>query len=230
METSKKDLLKSLSNLLIIFVLLVLVVIILTKSHDTERNIAKDFRNEFSDLLEIMYDENFKELNIDYKDPILLSRNIYLTTDLDEKAASEIMVKLKYLESLDNKSEINLFIETSGGYGGIMLANYLQTISCPINTIALDYCSSAGCELLASGTGKRKAFSTSRINVHIVQEENTDIDDETFNSVIQQQKINNIFWKKYSKLPEEFYLITENRFYNFTADEALKYGIIDEIL
>lgn len=146
-------------------------------------------------MLETVYKENFSKIDVKYDDPVLLSRNIYLTTDLDEKAATEIMMKLKYLESANNTEAVNLYIETCGGYGGVMLANYLQTIECPVNTIALGYCCSAGSELLASGTGKRKAFNSSKIIIHIIQDTSSDMDDETYNTASLQKKLPQISGK-----------------------------------
>jgi ATP-dependent Clp protease, protease subunit len=196
-----------------------------------ERNLAKDFRQEFPKILETLNDQNYHQSSIDYKDPVLLSRNIFLTTDLDQIEATEVMQKIKFLESLDQNKPINLYINTAGGYGGIMLSNYLQTVSCKVNTIALDLCASAGCEVLTSGTGKRQAFSSSRIIVHIVTNSNDDRDDQEFSSINQQDKVNIIFWKKYSKLPETYYSHRDNEiFYCLTAEEAKQYGIIDEII
>ncbi|MBN2737840.1 MAG: ATP-dependent Clp protease proteolytic subunit [Spirochaetales bacterium] len=210
----------------------ILYSMINNKGQDQDNiSIARQISNEIPNILESINDEGFHELNIDYNDPVLLSRNVYITNDLDEYESLKVMNKLKYLESIDTKKEINLYIHTSGGYGGIMLANYIQSIGCPINTIALDLCASAGCELLVSGTGKRKAFSSSRIIVHLVTDSNSDSDHEKYNSKNLQNKVNVLFWKKHSGLPENYYTnIEKGIYYCFTSEEALKNGIIDEII
>lgn len=230
MQTENRESIKITIILVIIFSLFSSIFIFLIAANQRPRNMAKDLKKQVSDILEMVYDEGFAPSKIDYTDPVLLSRNIFLTTDLDEKAATEVMMKLKYLESLNGQEAINLHIETKGGYGGIMLGNYMQTITCPVNTIALDYCCSAGCEVLASGTGTRKAFSSSRIIVHIVKTSDSNIDDKRYNSTRLLDTVTANYWKTHSKLTEAFYQRDSDVLFNLTAEEALEFGIIDEII
>lgn len=233
MQAEKSETTKTITNLVgsILFVVGISVLVFIALSwKQPQRNLAKDFRKQLEQILQTVYNENFSKIEIKYDDPVLLSRNIYLTTDLDEKAATEIMMKLKYLESVNNKEAVNLYIETCGGYGGVMLANYIQTIECPVNTVALGYCCSAGSEVLTCGTGTRKAFNSSKIIIHIVQDTSGEIDDETYNAASLQEKVTMNFWKEHSKLPEHFYQTDSEIFYNLTAEEALKFGVIDEII
>lgn len=213
-----------------ILVLAAALQIILDKKETKTINIAKDFSKEIPNILESIYEEGFQNIVIDYNDPVLLQRDIFITTDLDQKVATTVMKKLKYLESLDPTASINIYIDTSGGYSGVMLANYIQTIKCPINTIALDFCCSAGAELLASGTGTRKAFRTSRIIPHMILGDDTSLDDEKYLYSSLLTKTNIEFWKKYSKMPKSYYNNKDEKFYNFSSDQALEFGIIDEII
>ncbi len=230
MTSSNNNFFQTIINALISIAILVAIIFLLLNAQKRPRNVAKDFRKEISNILETVYNEGFAPIKIDYNDPVLLSRNIFLSGDLDDRAAAEVMMKLKHLESLDSSEAINLYIETSGGYGGVMLANYLQSIACPINTIALDYCCSAGCEVLAGGTGVRKAFNSSRIIVHIVKGDDSCVDDEHYSNSRLVDKVTSNFWKEHSKLTEAFYQRDSEVLFNFTAEEALAFGIIDEIM
>ena len=230
MESKNLESVKITIIIILLTALVTIFSILLMAGQQQPRNIVKDLKKQVSEILENVYDEGFAPIKIDYDDPVLLSRNIFLTTDLDEKAATEVMMKLKYLESLNGQEAINLHIETKGGYGGIMLGNYMQTITCPVNTIALDYCCSAGCEVLASGTGTRKAFSSSRIIVHIVKTSDSNIDDKRYNSTRLLDTVTANYWKTHSKLTEAFYQRDSDVLFNLTADEALEFGIIDEII
>ncbi|MBN2322941.1 MAG: ATP-dependent Clp protease proteolytic subunit [Spirochaetes bacterium] len=181
-------------------------------------------------LLESVYREGYFEKRIDYNDPVLNERKVFITTDLDEKHAQLAMKKLLYLDITGPKTPIDLYIDTSGGSGGMMLSCFIQSLGSPVNVYALDFCCSAGTLVLASATGTRYAFSTSSIIVHIVPSESCPEDDETYNPEAQERSINAHFWERVSALPPELYDIGKNRYYNFTAEQALEFGIIDEII
>jgi ATP-dependent Clp protease protease subunit len=186
--------------------------------------------NSFEFLLESIYREGFAETRIEYDDPILNNRKVFITTDLDEKHAQAVMKKLSYLDSIQPSRPIDLYIDTLGGSGGEMLTNFIHSLSSPVNVFALDYCCSAGAIVLTGTTGKRYAFSTSRIIVHISLPKAGPEDDDTYNPVAQELSINELFWQRFSELPPEIYGVEKERFYNFTAQQALEYGIIDEII
>jgi ATP-dependent Clp protease protease subunit len=181
-------------------------------------------------LLETVYREGFSENKVDYEDPILNMRRVFLTTDLDEKHAEAVMKKLSYLDRKEPGRPIDLYIDTPGGSGGEMLSSFIHSIGSPVNVYALDYCCSAGTVVLASATGRRFAFSTSRIVVHIAFSESCPEDDKTYSPEAQEMYIYGLFWKNFSTLPEEFYSVDEDRYYNLTAAQALEFGIIDEII
>jgi len=181
-------------------------------------------------LLETVYREGFSEIRIDYSDPILNNRKVFITTDLDEKHAQRVMYKLSYLDDTGPGVPIDLYIDTPGGTGGMMLSSFIHSLDSPVNVHALDYCCSAGTFVLASATGTRYAFSNSRIIVHILPPDSFPEDDETYSPELQEQSINTLFWERFSNLPPSIYDIGKDRYYNFTAEQALEFGIIDEII
>ncbi len=186
--------------------------------------------NDAEYLLETVYQEGFSDIHIDYDDPVLNERKVFITTDLDEKHAQGVMKKLLYLDKMGPGNPIDLYIDTSGGTGGMMLSSFIHSLGSPVNVYALDYCCSAGTLVLASATGTRYAFSTSRVIVHILPSKSFSVDDETYNPETQDRTINALFWERFSSLPPEIYDIGKDRYYNFTADQALEFDIIDEII
>jgi ATP-dependent Clp protease protease subunit len=186
--------------------------------------------DNFEFLLESIYREGYAENEIEYDDPVLNQRMVFLTTDLDEKHAQAVMKKLSYLDLKQPGRPIDLYIDTLGGSGGEMLTNFIHSLRSPVNVYALDYCCSAGTIVLAGSTGTRYAFSTSRIIVHVRLPKAGPEDDDTYSPVAQESSINELFWQRFSKLPPEIYGVKKDRYYNFTAQQALEYGIIDEII
>jgi len=186
--------------------------------------------NSFEYLLESIYREGFAENRIDYDDPVLNGRTVFITTDLDEKHAQAVMKKLSYLDKKQPGSPIDLYIDTLGGSGGEMLSNFIHSLESPVNVYALDYCCSAGTLVLAAATGRRYAFSTSRIIVHIVMPATGPEDDETYDPIKQESSVNRLFWMSFTNLPSRLYSVEEDRFYYFTAEQALEFGLIDEII
>ena len=216
--------------LLIVLAPVIAVVAVVFTIIQVQKNQITSIMSSYEYILESFYREGLVKSKIDYTDPVLNQRNVFITTDLDEKQAQTAMKELLYLDTKDPGMPIDLYLDTSGGTGGPMLSTFIHTLQSPVNVYALDYCASAGAIVLTSATGRRYAFSTSRIIVHILQPEETELDDETYSTINQEYKITEIFWKTFSKLPETIYGTVEERYYNFTAEEALEYGMIDEII
>ena len=213
--------------LLAVCLLAAISILTENQSHDFFEDI--DYR--VADILEVIQEEDFTQPQIDFKDPVLNQRKIFIASDLDDKTAEEVMLKLSYLDGLSSTTPIHLYIQTSGGRGGDVLAAFIQTISSPVNTYALDWCQSAGVIVLASGTGRRYAMSNARINLHIIGEDyDAAYSDPQYVYGKQYYYTGRQFWQSVSNLPESIYAASEDIFFYFNAEQALKYGIIDEIL
>lgn len=213
--------------------LTVLIIIVASQIGNKDPNIAHTFSNRFPEILENIHEEGYFKKDINYEDPVLNDRKIFIISDLDEKHAEEVVLKLAYLDKKMPGTPIDLYIETAGGRGSGILASYIQTLKSPVNTYALDWCQSAGAFLLASGTGKRYAFSNSRIIVHAVglRSEVYDNEDKKYNYNKQLLHVEAKFWKRVTKkVPEAFYTKKESTYFHLTPEEALEMGIIDEVL
>ena len=167
---------------------------------------------------------------------LLKERIIFLTGPIEDHLASLICAQLLFLESENPKKEISFYINTPGGVVGSGLAMYdtMQYISSKIMTICIGQAASAGSLLLAAGEkGMRFALPNSRIMVHQpsggFQGQVTDIEIQTNEIIKTKKRLNEIYTKHTSKNIKEIELIMERDRY-FSAEEAIKFGLIDKIV
>jgi ATP-dependent Clp protease protease subunit len=158
-----------------------------------------------------------------------------ITTDI----ADLVIAQLLYLESEDPNKDIYLYINSPGGMVSAGLAVYdtMQYISCPITTVCIGMAMSFGALLLAAGTkGKRFALPHARIMIHQpavfgegLSGSVTDIDIETKELLYTKEKLIEILAKHTGQSVERIKQDTERNFY-MSAEDAKKYGIIDEVI
>ncbi len=158
-----------------------------------------------------------------------------ITTDI----ADLVIAQLLYLESEDPNKDIYLYINSPGGMvtAGLAVYDTMQYISCPITTVCIGMAMSFGALLLAAGTkGKRYALPHARIMIHqpAVYGEGlsgtvTDIDIETKELLYTKEKLIEILAKHTGQPIERIRQDTERNFY-MSAEEAKRYGIIDEVI
>lgn len=158
-----------------------------------------------------------------------------VTTD----SANLIIAQLLYLEAEAPDKDINLYINSPGGMvtAGLAVYDTMQYIKSPITTICIGMAMSFGALLLAAGTkGKRYALPHSRIMLHqpLIYGEGisgsvTDIDIENRELLLTKNKLIEILSKHTGQPMEKIRQDTERNFY-MSAEEAKKYGIIDEII
>jgi ATP-dependent Clp protease protease subunit len=157
-----------------------------------------------------------------------------VTTD----SANVLIAQLLYLDSEDQGKDISLYINSPGGMVSAGLAVYdtMQFIKSPIITVCIGMAMSFGAVLLAAGTkGKRYALTHSRIMIHQpliygvgLSGTVSDIDIETKELVSTKQKLSGIIAKHTGKTSEQVLKDTDRNYY-MSAQEAKKYGLIDEV-
>lgn len=158
-----------------------------------------------------------------------------VTTD----SANLIIAQLLYLEAEDPDKDINLYINSPGGMvtAGLAVYDTMQYIKCPISTICMGMAMSFGALLLAAGSkGRRYALPHSRVMVHqpLIYGEGisgpvTDIDIETKELLGTKTKLIEILSLHTGQTKEKVGQDTERNYY-MSAEDAKKYGIIDEII
>ena len=180
-----------------------------------------------------------RQLNIatmDVFSRLMMDRIIFLGVPIDDYVANIIQAQLLFLESVDSKKDIQIYLNTPGGsvYAGLGIYDTMQYIAPDIATICTGMAASMGAILLCAGVkGKRTALKHSRILIH-----------QPMGTAEGQASDIEITAKEIQKLKKELYEIISthtgqstkkilkdaDRDYWMTSEEAKKYGMIDEIL
>jgi len=176
------------------------------------------------------------ERSYDIYSRLLKERIIFLTGPIDDNVASLICAQLLFLESENPKKEISFYINSPGGivWSGLAIYDTMQYISSKIMTICIGQAASAGSLLLTAGQkDMRFSLPNSRIMVHQpsggYQGQVTDIEIQTNEIRKTKDKLNEIYSKHTGKKISEISSIMERDKY-FSADEAVKFGLIDKII
>jgi len=167
---------------------------------------------------------------------LLKERIIFLTGPIDDNIASLICAQILFLESENPKKEISFYINSPGGivWSGLAIYDTMQYVSSKIMTICIGQAASAGSLLLTAGEkDMRFSLPNSRIMVHQpsggYQGQVTDIEIQTAEIKKTKQRLNEIYSKHTGKKITEISSIMERDKY-FSADEAIKFGLIDKII
>ncbi len=180
-----------------------------------------------------------RQLNVasmDVFSRLMMDRIIFLGVPIDDYVANIIQAQLLFLDSVDSKRDIQIYLNTPGGsvYAGLGIYDTMQYISPDVATICTGMAASMGAVLLCAGEkGKRTALKHSRILIH-----------QPMGGAEGQASDIEITAKEILKLKKELYdIIAEHsgqtykkiekdadRDYWMTAQEAKDYGMIDEIL
>ena len=179
------------------------------------------------------------ERSYDIFSRLLKDRIIFLGEDVNSTTASLVVAQMLFLESEDPDKEISLYINSPGGSvtDGLAIVDTMNYIKCPVNTICLGLAASFGAVLLANGTkGKRYATPNAEILIHQpligghgIQGQTTDIKIHADQMIKTRERLTKILADRTGQPLEKVMQDTERDNY-MTAQEALEYGLIDEIL
>jgi len=176
----------------------------------------------------------FREVDVFSR--LMADRIIFMGTGVDDYIANIIQAQLLFLESTDPKKDIQIYINSPGGsvYAGLGIYDTMQYIRPDIATICTGMAASMGAVLLCGGAaGKRTGLKHSRIMIH-----------QPLGGARGQASDIEITAREIQKLKKELYEIIahhsgkkyddvwkdSDRDYWMTAEEAKKYGMIDEVL
>lgn len=178
------------------------------------------------------------ERSYDIFSRLLKDRIIFLSEDVNATTASLVVAQMLFLESEDPDKEISFYINSPGGSitDGMAIVDTMNYIKCPVSTICIGMAASMGAVLLASGTkGKRFATPNSEILIHQpliagggLSGQTTEIKIHADHMVKTREKLNKILSERTGQSLEQIAKDTERDNY-MTAEEALKYGLIDGI-
>ena len=180
-----------------------------------------------------------RQLNVAQMDVfsrLMMDRIIFLGTDVNDYTANVIQAQLLYLDAADPGKDVTIYINSPGGsvYAGLGIYDTMQYISSDVTTVCTGMAASMAAVLLVAGhKGKRFALNHSRVMIH-----------QPMGGAQGQASDIEITAREIQKLKKELYQIIadhsgqpfekveqdSDRDYWMTAQEALAYGMIDEVL
>ncbi len=167
---------------------------------------------------------------------LLKERIIFLGGPIDDAVANTIIAQLLFLASEDSKKDIQLYINSPGGYihSGLAIYDTMNHVKPDVHTICVGMAASMGSFLLSAGAkGKRSILPTSEVMIHQplggAEGQATDIEISAKHIIKQKDLLNGLLSKHTGQALSKIQKDVERDFY-MTADEAKKYGIVDEVI
>ena len=178
--------------------------------------------------------QRYRQMSLD--DMLLENRIVFLIGEISYQRAAEVIMKMLYLDNLKRSSEISLYINSPGGSVDDTMAIYdtMCYVGSPIATYCIGRAQSGAAIILAAGTkGRRHALPHAKVMLHQpwggVSGQAADIKIQAEEILKAKVMINEILAKHTGQSVEKIAGETERDRY-MTANEALEYGLIDEVL
>jgi ATP-dependent Clp protease protease subunit len=184
----------------------------------------------------VLEKSQFGERAYDIYSRLLKDRIVFLGDAINDDVANLIIAQLLFLEAEDPKKDISLYVNSPGGSvtSGLAIYDTMQHIKPDVRTICIGMAASMGSIILAGGTkGKRFALPNADIMIHQVsagfQGQASDIERNAQYILRLKKRLNEILAKHSGK---SFAQVEKDsdRDYFMTAEEAKKYGLLDEVL
>lgn len=167
---------------------------------------------------------------------LLKDRIVFIGTPIDDTVANLIIAQLLFLQMEDPDKDINIYINSPGGHvtSGLAVYDTIQFVKPDVNTYCIGQAASMGALLLAGGTkGKRYGLPNARIMIHQpwggTQGTAADIGIQAKEILRIKERINKLLVEHTGQGLDKIEKDTDRDFF-MTADEALKYGLIDEVI
>lgn len=179
---------------------------------------------------------NRGERSYDIFSRLLNDRIIMITDEINDTTASLVVAQLLYLEGVDPEKDINMYINSPGGSvtAGMAIYDTMNYIKCDVSTICIGMGASMGSLLLTAGApGKRYSTPNSVIMIHQpmggAQGQASDVQIRADFLIDTRRRLNEIL-SKHTGQPIEVIERDTDRDNFMTAEQALEYGLIDEII
>ena len=176
------------------------------------------------------------ERSYDIYSRLLKDRIIFLGSEIVDDVANSVVAQLLFLESEDPDKDINLYINSPGGSvtAGLAIYDTMQYIKPQVSTICVGLAASMGAILLAGvAKGKRLALPNAEVMIHQplggARGQASDIEIQAKNIIKTKERMNRILASHTGQDYDTIARDTDRDNY-MTADEALKYGLIDKII
>ena len=188
-------------------------------------------------LIPIVIDKTGREERaMDIYSRLLEDRIIFLGTEVNSDVANSIVAQLLFLQSVDPKADVHLYINSPGGSvtAGLAIYDTMQYISCDVATNCIGQCASMGAVLLTAGApGKRFALPNSRVMIHQplggAKGQASDIEIAAKNIIRTKEKLNKILSENTGKSYDQVCKDTDRDNW-MSAKEAVEYGLVDSVI
>ena len=199
------------------------------RDHHVSSNTFHGYFNPY-----IIEERKLNVATIDVFSRLMMDRIIFIGTAIDDDVANVIQAQLLYLQSLDDKADISLYLNTPGGIvsAGLGIYDTMQIISPKVNTICTGLAASMGSILLSAGE-KRSILPHARVMIH---QPLGGVTGQASDIIIEAEEIKkcrdglcNIL-AEHTKQPFDKVFQDMDRNHWFTAQEAVDYGLVDKIL
>jgi ATP-dependent Clp protease protease subunit len=185
---------------------------------------------------QVIEERQMNVVGMDVFSRLMMDRIIFLGVPVNDYVANVIQAQLLFLESTDNKRDIQMFVNSPGGsvISGLGIYDTMQYVSPEIGTICTGLAASMGAVLLCAGTkGKRTCLPHSRVMIHQpsggMQGQFSDME-ISYNLIKNMRnELYNIMAKHTGKTFEEIEKDSDRDNW-MTANEAKEYGLVDEVL
>jgi len=167
---------------------------------------------------------------------LLKDRIVFIGTPIDDTIANAIIAQLLFLQMEDPKKDINIYLQSPGGYvtAGLAIYDTMQFMTCDVATYCIGQAASMGAVLLAAGTkGKRYALPNAKVMIHQplggAQGQASDISIQAKEILKTKQRLNEILAFHTGQPIEQIEKDTDRDYY-LSAEEAKAYGLVDEVV
>ena len=199
------------------------------RDHHVSSNTFHGYFNPY-----IIEERKLNVATMDVFSRLMMDRIIFIGTSINDDVANVIQAQLLYLQSLDDKADISLYLNTPGGIvsAGLGIYDTMQIISPKVNTICTGLAASMGSILLSAGE-KRSILPHARVMIH---QPLGGVTGQASDIIIEAEEIKkcrdglcNIL-AEHTKQPFDKVFQDMDRNHWFTAQEAVDYGLVDKIL
>ena len=200
-----------------------------TRDHHVSSNTFHGYFNPY-----IIEERKLNVATMDVFSRLMMDRIIFIGTSIDDDVANVIQAQLLYLQSLDDKADISLYLNTPGGIvsAGLGIYDTMQIISPKVNTICTGLAASMGSILLSAGE-KRSILPHARVMIH---QPLGGVTGQASDIIIEAEEIRKCrdglcsILAEHTKQPFDKVFQDMDRDHWFTAQEAVDYGLVDKIL
>ncbi len=184
----------------------------------------------------VIEDTGRGERSMDIYSRLLKDRIIFIGTEINDQVANAVVAQLIFLKAEDPKKDISIYINSPGGSvtAGFAIYDTMRFLGIDINTYCIGQAASFGALILCAGTkGKRFALPNSRIMIHQphggITGSSADIHIQAQEILRMKQTIAKII-AEHTGQPLEKVLEDSDRDFFMSADDAVKYGLIDSVV